>query len=57
MLEFLYKFFIGHNHKWVQVERIMRATPRGESYHGGIGGIVYIMRCEVCGKTKQVDVY
>lgn len=53
MLEFLYRIFIGHNHKWVQVERALRAPLMGQKVSSGI---VYIMRCEVCGKMKQQNI-
>jgi len=52
MFELLYRVFIGHNHKWTQVETIMRA-PR--KIGGPAAGKVYILKYEICGKHKQVD--
>lgn len=53
MLELLYRLFIGHNHKWLQIERIVRTARRGNE---GIGGLVFVMQCEVCGKIDQVNI-
>ncbi len=52
MLEFLYKIFIGHSHKWELFERLIREPLPGSRG----GGVVYILKCDVCGKLKQVNV-
>lgn len=52
MLEFLYRIFIGHNHKWKIVEERVRASH----YPGRIQGLVYVLQCEVCGNVKQKDI-
>jgi hypothetical protein len=51
MLEFLYKVFIGHNHKWELLQSINRTDNEGT-----VNGIVKVLQCSICGTIKQVDI-
>jgi len=52
MIEWLYRLIVGHNHKWVIIERL----NRGKNSRGHTCGMVRILKCEVCGKLHIVDI-
>jgi hypothetical protein len=47
MVEILYRFFIGHNHKWIERNEVNAGN--GEIPEC----IIVVLRCEVCGKLKN----
>lgn len=47
MIEFLYKIFIGHNHKYEII------SEEALTYKGTKVGNSYIQQCKICGKLKQ----
>lgn len=47
MLEFLHRFFIGHNHKWAEYHRVNARN------NGNIEYIIIVLRCELCGALKN----
>jgi hypothetical protein len=51
MIDFLYRMFIGHNHKWSVHERlaVMDDGPIPNS-------IIFVMKCEHCGELKRFKV-
>lgn len=51
MLEFLYKLFIGHVHKYEIIDTNPIVDDNGKRI-----GTLYVQKCQVCGKLKQFKV-
>ena len=56
MLEFLYKIFIGHVHRYEMIEEINIMNTDSDSDSDIPKAKCYVMQCQVCGKLKEFRV-